>query len=688
MKGVKQQLKGFCQWEWLSRYLPTLLSVGIGLVLSGVGFEAIARWQRSMQMADLEAKTQNVARAVETQIDAHLQGIWSIGDVLALGKGSFQPQGFETLARHFIARHSGVEALMWAPRIDRERRSDYERAMGERLGRAVTLSEGRSPAFPVSAIEPSTQRGFSLGLDLTTIAAFEDAIARSVQSQQAAVSFEPTPGNPYGSFAAIVPIYDADDELLGLAIALFDSGRLLKQAFKGIPLDEIDVVFSEPRRSPQIQWLTLYRSDLEQTYAEPEIQGKIAHLIRRDACSVPARCRYPVVIAGHEAIVQLLPKTTQSPFNAPLLAWIFLGAGLSLTAIVVAYLAEVQKRSAHLQHQIQDLSQANFELTRLNRIGDLLQACVTLEEAYETIPRLVEKLFPEQAGSLYILSASGNVLEAVSSWGEPTGSELVFGPDECWAIRSGRPHIFEKKHSGLACAHLRHPFPSMCLCIPMMAQGETLGLLYLSSRQRNGLSESKQELADNFAERLGLALANLKLREKLKNQSIRDPLTGLFNRRYLEESLERELYRATREQQGLGVILLDIDHFKQFNDTFGHDAGDTLLKELAMFLQGNIRQSDIACRYGGEEFVLIVPDASLDTIVDRAELLRQGVKHLHVQYHRESLGTISLSFGVACFPQNGKSASGLIEAADAALYEAKAQGRDRVAISSSGSTDL
>ncbi len=162
---------------------------------------------------------------------------------------------------------------------------------------------------------------------------------------------------------------------------------------------------------------------------------------------------------------------------------------------------------------------------------------------------------------------------------------------------------------------------------------------------------------------------------------VRDPLTGLYNRRYMEETLEREIRRAERRYTSLGVIMLDVDHFKRFNDTFGHAAGDTLLQELSSFLMGHIRGEDIACRYGGEEIALILPDASLDGARGRADDLRERIKALAIAHNGQALGSVTVSMGVAVYPDHGHSGEELLRAADAALYEAKAQGRDRVVVS-------
>jgi diguanylate cyclase (GGDEF)-like protein len=221
----------------------------------------------------------------------------------------------------------------------------------------------------------------------------------------------------------------------------------------------------------------------------------------------------------------------------------------------------------------------------------------------------------------------------------------------------------------------------------MMAQGQALGMLHLAAGRNvetaDGGSEgteATQKLAIAVAEQVALAVANMRLRETLRYQAIRDPLTSLFNRRYMEESLEREIHRAARRQASVGVVMLDLDRFKSFNDAFGHAAGDTLLRELGAFIRAHLRGEDIACRYGGEEFTLILPDANLEQTRERAEQLRQGARHLTVLHHGQTLAAITLSLGVAAFPDNGLSVEEILSATDAALYDAKEAGRNRVVV--------
>ncbi|PYN92330.1 MAG: hypothetical protein DMD91_32520 [Candidatus Rokuibacteriota bacterium] len=322
------------------------------------------------------------------------------------------------------------------------------------------------------------------------------------------------------------------------------------------------------------------------------------------------------------------------------------------------------------------LEERGRELDLLNRVGEMLQACVTEEEAYTVVSRFVGQFFRDDVGAVFVTSASRNLVEAKAAWGTvPTPDWAIFKPEDCWALRRGRIHLVESTDTGLLCTHLQRPIPSAYLCIPLIAQGESLGVFYLSGTTS---LETKQRLALNMADQLGLAVANLKLRETLRNQSIRDPLTGLYNRRYLEATLERELHRVVRSGGTLGVIVIDLDHFKQFNDTFGHEVGDLLLRELGRLLRSSVRGGDVPCRYGGEEFVLVLPEASASAALERAERLRDAVKQLHLSHKGQSIGSVTMSAGVATFPEHGQTGELLLQAADSALYSAKAEGRDRV----------
>jgi diguanylate cyclase (GGDEF)-like protein len=219
--------------------------------------------------------------------------------------------------------------------------------------------------------------------------------------------------------------------------------------------------------------------------------------------------------------------------------------------------------------------------------------------------------------------------------------------------------------------------------MPFLAHGEALGVLHLRAPDETSartFEESTQQLAHVVADSVALTWANLTLRETLRQQAIRDPLTGLFNRRFMEESLVRELQRAARNRQSVSLIMMDIDRFKQLNDRFGHNTGDAALRALGRLLQTCSRESDIPCRYGGDEFLLILPEASLEIARQRAEQLRDSFRQMKFGLDRDPLGLATLSLGVAAYPQHGEVFGAVLRAADAALYRAKSDGRDRTSV--------
>jgi diguanylate cyclase (GGDEF)-like protein len=337
---------------------------------------------------------------------------------------------------------------------------------------------------------------------------------------------------------------------------------------------------------------------------------------------------------------------------------------------------------ARQQRQAQDLA-------LLSEMGDFLHACPLIEDTYTIIGYYAPRLLPFTSGVLFLGDDARESLSAVSIWGE--GGERRdpprCTPAHCWALRREQIHWTDDSAVGMRCHHADDAAPHY-MCIPLVAQREALGVLHLRNRSGEhdpGIPPGEEKirvlaLAKSVGEHITLAVANLRLRETLHNQSIRDELTGLFNRRYLEETLEREIHRAAREQAPLSIIFLDIDHFKSFNDRYGHEAGDAILRQLGAFLTAQIRYEDIACRYGGEEFVIVLPDASLEIAAARAEGIRTGVKTMRVQVGGRTLTGITLSLGVSAIPEFEAVGEVLLRSADAALYQAKADGRDRLVV--------
>lgn len=334
---------------------------------------------------------------------------------------------------------------------------------------------------------------------------------------------------------------------------------------------------------------------------------------------------------------------------------------------------KLQQANQELAKQLEELERRNQDMIQLSQIVQFLQSCSTLSEAYEGLVDIISPLFPETVGGVFIKNKSTDLIETVASWGEINNNQIS-------------REIGKFLNREIICLDRDNCYQYICeikaknevLCLPTISEHKKIAIVYFSVPNPELFSEAKRQLTITVAEQISLGLSNLKLRETLRNQSIRDPLTNLFNRRYLEEYLTQKISHSVRYQEFLGIIILDIDHFKKFNDTFGHDAGDEVLRQVSQFIQLNIRRSDIACRYGGEELITILQGANLEQTQQRAEQIRKGIKHLNIEYLDRYLGQITVSIGVASFPENGATPEALIKAADIALYQAKIQGRDRV----------
>lgn len=337
-----------------------------------------------------------------------------------------------------------------------------------------------------------------------------------------------------------------------------------------------------------------------------------------------------------------------------------------------------------------ELEQRTMQITLLNEMAGLLQCAESSEEAYAVVAQSAKKLLAgTRSGSLFVHKSSRQSLESAATWGDSPAGEPLFAPSECWSLRLGQSHWSECPGQHIVCAHVDNSIAASYLCIPLVAQGETMGVLHLrcdpdgssgDAEADQKARESQKRLAVAAASQIALSLSNLRLRETLRDQSIRDPLTGLFNRRFMQESLDKELQRAIRKERSLAVLFLDLDHFKHFNDVFGHDAGDSVLRSMADIFRLHFRAEDVICRYGGEEFAIILPESSIQDAAKRAESLRTATRELKLVHGGVLLDPVTLSIGIAGFPEHAATTQRLMNGADKALYLSKANGRDRVSI--------
>lgn len=341
--------------------------------------------------------------------------------------------------------------------------------------------------------------------------------------------------------------------------------------------------------------------------------------------------------------------------------------------------SRLQSSQRELESSLEEARSSARYLAQLGELGDLLQGCRSIDEAMEVLRAIAPRLLGVDAGDVYFGRDGGDDFTRIGGWGA-TGfaPRNAIARGDCWAVRRG--HLFPAGDStaNVCCPHVHALDGRHHVCVPLAAQGEAHGLLVIENAMR--LSSVQRRLLRSMAEQLSLALANLRLQESLRSQSIRDSLTGLYNRRYLDASMAREVARAERHEQDLSLLIVDIDHFKRVNDTLGHDAGDAVLAQVAATLDLGTRGEDIACRYGGEEFVVVMPGADARVAQRRAEELRAAIENAGITYAGRPVGPITVSVGVATFPAKGGDATTLRQAADQALYAAKRAGRNRVEV--------
>jgi diguanylate cyclase (GGDEF)-like protein/hemerythrin-like metal-binding protein/PAS domain S-box-containing protein len=341
---------------------------------------------------------------------------------------------------------------------------------------------------------------------------------------------------------------------------------------------------------------------------------------------------------------------------------------------------KLRDTNAQLKLSLTAVERHAADLTRLNELNEGLQSCLTSSEAFEVVEHILARLNLGSGGALAAQTLGEHDLITTVRWGNNIGMSARFEPSECWGMRRNRRHTLHHLADGNVCKHFESLPTTAYICHPLLVLGETLGLLTVSAPP--DVSEREWEriihISAMVAESLKLALSNVRLREALHDQAIRDPLTGLLNRRYLDETLPREIVRAKREMRPLSIVMLDLDHFKQVNDTWGHEAGDAVLLHLSQILKQNLRSSDLACRFGGEEFVVVMLGANLAEARERTELIAKRMRETPIQLAQLTLPAVTFSAGLVQAERHGDTADTLLRAVDHALYAAKDSGRDRV----------
>lgn len=354
------------------------------------------------------------------------------------------------------------------------------------------------------------------------------------------------------------------------------------------------------------------------------------------------------------------------------------GGGITLGALVIAFRAS-SRQAAGRAEAVTAAVAARRQVEHLFAMTDILQSASGYADANAVLVSTAHRLLPDFGGALYIFNNSRDRLDLSVAWGGDGGDRgddapPTISPDACWAMKRGKPHINEAGGHALRCEHAATE--RVFLEIPMLARGEVYGLLQIVPAE----SAAAPSLADvtplavALADGMSLALSSIALRERLRNQALRDPLTGLHNRRFMEEVLERFVLQAERRGSPIGAIMIDLDHFKRLNDQHGHAIGDAVLRDVAGTLLASLRRTDVACRYGGEELLVLLPDADLAATMAKAEVIRARIADLSSTHGFP----ITASLGAAAIPETSIQSTDLLKSADAALYEAKRSGRDKV----------
>jgi diguanylate cyclase (GGDEF)-like protein len=359
---------------------------------------------------------------------------------------------------------------------------------------------------------------------------------------------------------------------------------------------------------------------------------------------------------------------------------------ISVIAFIVRRSSVLSVKRLHLQsNNERELMSQQMQMARevklLGELNEWLQSSRSLEELFDMVGKFMTHILPSCEGSVYVYSNSRDVLDGCASWNGGSHKDHIH-PEACWGLRRGRTYTYGESEVDFVCEHIEPADERAYFCFPILAHGETVGLMTLKAAITATKEEfnASKKLSQMCAEQISMAIANVRMRDQLHDQSVRDPLTGLFNRRHLTDSLRKMITRSVKDGSDLSLVSIDVDHFKKFNDNHGHDAGDMVLRAVGSAMVQLCDGDEVACRQGGEEFMMLLPHLSKEDTLVRAEKLRSTVEDITVRYGEKNLPKITISIGVSHFPDHGTIPQDLMRAADDALYAAKANGRNQIVV--------
>ena len=385
-----------------------------------------------------------------------------------------------------------------------------------------------------------------------------------------------------------------------------------------------------------------------------------------------------MLIAENHIQNTLFTPTVIYSENISELRWYFLLSTL-ITVLLISSLGwfTIRQMNVEIQKekdtQEQRLIRKTREITLIQTMSTMLNSIHCIDDAARVLHTIIPKLLPSLSGAIFLTKEDEGEMVELTHWGENWANNTNIISARCWQGKyfDGKSQTPDIKNT---CLSSTCPISDNAMCIGLVDEHGILGTMHFINPQI--FTDELRAIVAGLAEQISFALSNLHLKDKLRRQAIRDPLTGLYNRRFMMESFEPALHRAERHEKNLAVLMLDLDYFKSFNDRFGHKAGDMVLTTVSDLFKNNLRLEDIACRYGGEEFFIICPDTSLRDAFVLAEKLIKGISELTLSYEEQDVGNITSSVGVAIYPNHGLSTQQLIVQADKALYAAKNRGRN------------
>lgn len=684
----------------IRRYYPAIIVTVVLIIFAAAGTSFLAINLRDSARQQFVAAVDVHISEIESDTKSDKSDAQSIAQSYLIAtnqsrasQADYQPR-LKLLYDNISRRDVDLAMVGLAQRVVAADRTSFEQSLSNEIGKGITITSMNSTGamatdiprqdyFPITFIEPKDEGdshiGMNIGADPIIAKAMRQAAETGFPAVSGTIILHKKDGDENG-YCVIAPIVAAG-KLIGYAIEYDSFGQLIKEISGSQDGFSSLAIFDSAAPVPS-QPVTTIGSGFKDGQGLPELIADSANYVKK------------VDLKNHFWTIVAIPKPAD-PANVWLMSAI--GAANAAFIILIAmYMFTSIRRSLSLESVEADLRKSNedlstwavkseqrtFELTMLREMSDMLQTCDSSSEAFLVMSLFMYKLFMPFSGAIYILDINRETAEIKVSWGGDSPADRIIKFNDCLALKRSAVYKVEDTAAGLVCAHAKNPTPGGYICLPMMAQGEVFGLFYLAAGAENKprLDTDEYVLATTVAEQLAMTLANITLRERLRELSLTDHLTKLFNRRYMEDMLEREARRADRNNLPIGFIMLDIDFFKDVNDTYGHDTGDRVLETLGIFLKTNVRMEDIACRYGGEEFLLVMPGSDRANTVKRAAEILDKVQLLSFETDGKNLSPIHLSGGVAIYPEDTNDKQQIVIKADEALYEAKKTGRNKIVI--------